>query len=104
MMIPSSSGWSLLLMLHQLLNKVSRGVLDNPLGELADPVIRQPGVCAKPRPVSTNAMNVGPGLFCDGHGGSLALSYHPSTGVFPAVARVLEVCGAANNHNTICGV
>jgi hypothetical protein len=80
MMMPSSSGWSSFFMFRQLLDEVRRGVLDNALGELADPVVSQPGIRAKSGPVSTNAMNVGSRLFGNRHGRSVASSYHQSTG------------------------
>lgn len=80
MMIPSSSGWSSFFMSRQLLDEVRRGVLDNPLGELTDPVVSQPCIRAKSGPVSTNAMNIGSRLFGNRHGRILASSYHQSTG------------------------
>lgn len=72
-MMPSNSFPSF--MLQHSLNKVGRGSLDDPLRELANPMVSQAGLGADFRPLAPLTLNVVSSLFGQCHGGVVASSY-----------------------------
>ena len=71
MMIPSSAFFMFLQFLHE----GRRGILDDSLSELADPVVTKPGLCAESGPLSPQGLNVLSSFFGHAHGCFIAASY-----------------------------
>ena len=71
MMIPSSAFFMFLQFLHES----RRGILDDALSELADPVVTKPGFCAESGPISPQGLNVLSSFFGHAHGCVIAASY-----------------------------
>jgi len=78
MMMPSSSGCAFFMFL-QFLHESRRGILDDSLSELADPVVTKPGFCAEPGPISPQGLNVLSSFFGHAHRCFIAASYREST-------------------------
>jgi hypothetical protein len=72
MMIPSSAFFMFLQFLHE----GRRGVFNDALSELADPVVTKPGLCAESGPISPQGLNVLSSFFGHAHGCFIAASYH----------------------------
>jgi len=73
MMMPSSSGCAFFMFL-QFFHESRRGVFNDPLSELADPVVTKPCFCAESGPISPQGFNVLSSFFGHAHGRFLASS------------------------------